>query len=114
MGIILGLFACAALGGLFLAVLRVREKTIPLPFALGHGALALSGLGVLIARLLKSDESMLAPVSLAMFILAALMGFALLVFHLLRYKLPLPLLVLHGLAATAGISVLVFVMAGLG
>lgn len=114
MSFILGIFTVAALGGAFLASLRVREKSIPLPFALGHGVLALTGLGMLLVRVVKSDESMLTPVALAMFILAALMGGALLTFHLLRFKLPLPLLVLHGLAAGAGISVLVFVLMGLG
>jgi hypothetical protein len=114
MSLILALFSMAALGGVFLATLRIREKPIPLPVGLIHGAVALTGLGTLMARVLRSDESMLAPVAMAMFILAAVMGGALLTFHLLKYKLPLPLLVLHGLAALAGIAVLVFVQLGLG
>jgi hypothetical protein len=71
--------------------------------ALGHGAVAATGLVLLIYAAATTGIPELAQVALGIFVLAALGGAGLFLgFHLRDRPLPIPLVVGHGLAAVAG------------
>jgi hypothetical protein len=94
----------AALGGVTLAAMRFSGTLIPPTWmALGHGAVAATGLGFLIAAATGSTVPLLVQVALGVFLLAALGGATIFVgFHLQKKPLPIPLIVLHGLTAVVG------------
>ncbi len=104
--IVLGL---AALGGLTLATLRFRGMPRPpLWMVLGHGAVAATGLGLLIYAAVTQSIPSLAQIALGNLILAALGGATLFLgFDLRKKALPIPLVVVHGLIAIAGLVTLV-------
>lgn len=101
------LFAAAAAGGVVIAIRRFRGRpTPPMGLALGHGAVAAIALVVyLVAIILGDDPPVLGLVSLGLFIVAALGGFALFSFHLRDRALPIPLMLIH-----AGVAVIAFVL----
>ena len=107
--ILLGL---AALGGLLIAGMRLNG--IPRPptwLALGHGAIAATGLGFLIYAATSSTVPALAQISLAVLILAALGGITIFAgFHLREQALPIPLVLGHGIAAIVGYAMLLIAM----
>lgn len=84
------LFAVAAVGGITLATLHLRLKGLPMALALGHGLLAAAGLVVLIVAVVGGTAGTLVTASLALFVIAALGGFALFSFYLRRQPLPTP------------------------
>jgi hypothetical protein len=100
------LFAIAAVGGATLAVMRLTNRPLPLALALGHGAIAATGLVVLIAAVVGAAAvgTMLAA-ALVLFVIAAIGGFTLLSFHLRKKSLPIPLMLLHG-----GVAVVAFLV----
>ncbi len=99
--IVLGL---AALGGLAMAVIRLRGAPRPPTWlALAHGAAAVTGLLLLVNATLSSATPLLAQVALGVFVLAALGGAAMFLgFHLREKALPIPMVIGHGLAALTG------------
>lgn len=99
--ILLGL---AAVGGFVLAGIRIRGRPRPPTWmALGHGAVAVAGLGVLISVVVGQEVTDLARIALGIFVIAALGGLTLFLgFHVRQRPLPIPLIVLHGLAALFG------------
>jgi hypothetical protein len=99
--VVLGL---AALGGVVLAIIRLRGTPRPPTWmAVGHGAVAAAGLGLLIYAAATSGLPGLAQVALGVFVLAALGGAGLFLgFHLRERPLPIPLVIGHGLAAATG------------
>lgn len=101
------LFALAALGGLTMAGMKFSAKAIPLPLAIGHGLLAVSGLVLLIWHIITVGGGSLLKAAVVIFILAALGGLTLFSFHLRGRSLPNPLILVHGaIAATAFITFL--------
>jgi hypothetical protein len=100
------LFALAATGGLTLAYLRISNKPLPMPLALLHGAAATAGLVALLLVVLRGAAPEQARVALGIFVAAALGGFALLSFHVRKKPLPIPLVVVHGLAAVVALVLL--------
>ena len=107
--------ALAALGGLTLAVIRLRGAPWPpLWMALGHGAVAATGVGLLIYAAASTGIPTLAQVALATFVLAALGGAVLLLgFHLRSKPLPIPFVLAHGLIAAIGYVLLLVSFFGL-
>jgi hypothetical protein len=104
--------ALAAVGGLTLAVIRLRGAPWPpLWMALGHGVVAATGVGLLLYAAISTGIPTLAQVALGIFILAALGGTVLLLgFHLRSKALPIPIVLAHGLiAATAYVLLLLSV-----
>jgi hypothetical protein len=101
-------FTLAALGGLTILVMRL--KGVPWPplwLALGHGVVAATGLGLLGYEAYDKGVPPLAQYALGAFVLAALGGATLLVmFHLKRRPLPVPLILGHGLIALVGLALL--------
>ena len=104
------LFVLAALGGITMA--GIRLSGVPRPptwLALGHGAIAASGLVALIYAAATQGIPTLGLVALVLFVLAALGGGTIFgLFHLKEKPLPIPLVLGHGaLAATALVLLLV-------
>ena len=105
------LFAVAALGGLVLASQALAGKTPPMAVAVIHGLFAASGLILLIMGVMKAATAGLGAWSLGIFLVAALGGFTLFSFHLRKRALPVPLVVVHALAAvTAFVMLLVWAL----
>jgi hypothetical protein len=104
----------AALGGLVVA--GVRLSGVPRPptwLALGHGAVAATGLGLLAYAAVDPGLPSLAQVALGVFVLAALGGATLFfLFHLREKALPIPLVLGHGLLALTALALLLFSMYG--
>ena len=100
--------ALAAVGGLTLAVIRLRGAPWPPTWmALGHGAVAATGVGLLIYAAVSPGIPTLAQVALGIFILAALGGATLFLgFHMRGKALPIPLVLGHGLIAATGLVIL--------
>lgn len=107
--IVLGL---AALGGLALATIRIMGTPRPPTWmALGHGVIALTGLGLLIKEANNAGIPQMAQASLALIILAALGGSALFFgFHMRQRALPILLVIGHGLIAATGYALLLVAM----
>src|SRR5687768_2242609 len=101
--------ALAAIGGLTLAVIRFRGAPWPpMWLALGHGAVAATGVALLIyAAMSPVGIPRLAQVALGIFLLAALGGAVLFFgFHMRRKELPIPFVLGHGLIAATGLLLL--------
>lgn len=106
------LFAIAAVGGLFLATLRLRGKPLPTGVALAHGAAAAAGLIALAVAVFGAGFH--AQVPLALFVVAALGGFVLFAFHVLRKPIPVPAMLLHAGVAVVAFALLLVGLLGLG
>jgi hypothetical protein len=108
------LFALAAVGGLVMAGIRVSGQPRPPTWlALGHGAIAATGLIVLISTAATQGLPNLAYYSLATFVLAALGGGTIFVlFHLPQKPLPIPLILAHGTLAAVGLVLLLLAIFG--
>jgi hypothetical protein len=109
--IVLGI---AALGGLALAGIRVSGTPRPPTWmALGHGAVAASGLILLIYAAVQTGIPSLAQIALGVFIMAALGGAIIFVgFHLRERPLSIPLVIGHGLIAVTGYVLLLVSLLG--
>jgi hypothetical protein len=106
------LFAIAAGGGLLLATLRFKDRELPMPVALLHGALAAGGLLTLILIVVKHGGGSLVRVALGLFVIAALGGFFLFSFHVRGKKLPLGVVGVHGAAAVVAFVLLLIGVLG--
>lgn len=103
-----GCFGLAALGGLTMVAIRLKGAPWPpMWLALGHGAIAATGLGLLGYEAYDPGVPQLAQAALGIFVLAALGGAAIFVlFHLKRRPLPIPIILGHGLLALVGLALL--------
>ena len=100
------LFAIAALGGLVLGVLGLRQRDLPIWLSLIHGVVAAAGLITLILGIMQGNAGTLPIVSLILFLIAALGGFVLFSYHLRRKPHPKGLIVIHALAAAVAFVLL--------
>jgi hypothetical protein len=99
------IFALTAIVGVTLAALHFGAKKLPMWLALLHGVLAVTGLVVLIASIMKLTTAGVLSIALVLFIAAALGGLALFFgFYLRRKALSSPIVVLHALLAVAGFA----------
>lgn len=103
------LFAVAALGGLVLGVLGLRQRDLPMWLSLIHGVVAAAGLITLILGVVQGNAGSLVIISLILFLIAALGGFVLFSYHLRKRPHPKGLIVIHALVA-----VIAFVLLLLG
>ncbi|MBI2826512.1 MAG: hypothetical protein HYX69_17690 [Planctomycetia bacterium] len=101
--------AIAAAGGATLATIRLRGAPRPPTWmALGHGAVAATGLGLLIYAAATTGLPPLAYLALGLLVLAAAGGATLFVgFHLKERALPVPFVIGHGLIAATALVLLV-------
>ena len=100
------LFALAALGGIILATLHLKQNDAPVSLALVHGLAAAVGLVLLIIVVTQMPSTGLAGVALVIFLIAALGGFVLFAMHLMRKPLPRGLMFVHALAAVVAFIIL--------
>jgi hypothetical protein len=107
------LFALAAVGGVVMA-LKIRAGELPpKALALGHGALAATGLVLLLIAVLDTGAGGLAAVALVLFVGAALGGFVMFAGHLKERVPTVGLVAAHALAAVAAfVLLLVYVLGG--
>lgn len=104
----IGLFGVAALGGVGLFVLRLRDaEGVPLALAVGHGLLAATALVLLALLVIQGTAAGLATGALVAFVVAALAGFYLLASHLRTGSFPVAPAVAHALVAVTGFVLLV-------
>lgn len=99
------LFGAAAVGGLILASLRLREKPLPMGLALAHGGVAAVALVLLGVQVIA--QGVAAQLPLALFVIAALGGFALFSFHVRGKALPIPVMAIHAAVAVVAFVLLV-------
>jgi hypothetical protein len=105
----LTVFGMAALGGIYLLSLVLRDKQTPKLVAAIHGLFAVSGLILLIVYCTKYNPG--PGLSIGIFVVAALGGFVLIYKDLTEKKVPKWLGIVHGLTALTGyIILLVFAM----
>ena len=102
---IIGLFALAALGGIYLLTLVLQRKETPKLVAFVHGLAAATALVLLIVYAMKNEGSF--TVSIVCFVLAALGGFVLIYRDLTAKPIPRGLAVVHGLLAATGLIFLI-------
>lgn len=109
------LFAIAAMAGATMAAMRLQGRELPLLWlAALHGLAAASGLVTLIYTAKSTAVPKVALVSLAGFVLAALGGFTLLLlFHLKKRPLPIPLMLGHATVAILSFIALLIGVFGL-
>lgn len=101
------LLAIAAVAGVTMAVTHFRKATLPRPVvAVLHGLFAASGLVVLLLAVIKTGMQGTPAIALALLVVAALGGFALLSSHVRGRALPSGLVVGHALLAVAGFATL--------
>ena len=94
----------AALGGSTLAAIRLSGTPRPPTWlAVGHGAIATTGLTLLILAVSNGGVDRLINIALGVIVLAALGGTTIFVgFHLRNRALPIPLVIGHALIAITG------------
>jgi hypothetical protein len=93
------LFAVAAVGGLVLGVLGLRQRDLPMWLSIIHGLVAAAGLISLILGVVQGGTGLLPIIALILFLIAGLGGFVLFSYHLRRKPHPKGLIVTHALAA---------------
>lgn len=104
--IALVLFALAALGGLFLAVRHAQDQALPLPVSLLHGLFAATGLVLLAVVYFRGGASDLLALALLILVVTALGGFFLVSSRFRAEPRPNAVVVIHALAAVAGVATL--------
>ncbi|MCA9531660.1 MAG: hypothetical protein KC543_16135 [Myxococcales bacterium] len=103
------LFALAAAVGLWLATRAARARSVPTTVAVLHGLLAGGGIVALfaaIARGAPGRTGMMPTLTLAVFIVAAIVGLILFGSQLRRRPLSMPLIVIHAVAALSALALL--------
>lgn len=102
----IGLLGVAALGGIALFILRLREaEGVPVGLAVGHGVLAAAGVVLLAISVDRGTATGLAAGALALFVLAALGGVYLFASHLRTGSFGVGSAVIH-----AGVAVVAFAL----
>lgn len=97
------LFALAAVGGLFVASVRVRsDENPPVPLALIHGAVAAAGLVTLLISVATTNWPTVPTAAAGLFVAAALGGFVIFATHLRGQKIAISLVIGHAVLAVAG------------
>ncbi|MBI5686338.1 MAG: hypothetical protein HZC54_14790 [Verrucomicrobia bacterium] len=76
------LFAIAAAVGATMAVLRLRNRSLPMPLVLTHGLVAATALVLLVVATVMSGGTTVQNIALGLFVIAALGGFALFSFQM--------------------------------
>jgi len=98
----LSLLAVAILGGVVLAALHRRGRVPPWYLAAGHGSVGVAALVVLGVDLYADPFSTLEISALVCLVFTAATAFVFFALRLMRKKVPLPLIALHGSLAVVG------------
>lgn len=112
-----GLFIVGAAGGLMMATLIFRGRSLSVPplLAVGHGTMGALGMTLLLAVILTYETEVPETLkySLASFVLAAMVGVFLLSFHLRKKPHPVPVIPVHAVLALTGLGMLLWTLARL-
>jgi hypothetical protein len=102
------ILSLASLGGLTMLAIRLSGSPRPPNWmALGHGAIAATGIALLAYAAVNPGIPLTAQVALGLFVLAALGGVTIFVaFHLKKVPLPIPIVLGHGLLALTSLGLL--------
>jgi hypothetical protein len=91
-------------------MLAIRLSGIPRPptwLALGHGAIAATGIVLLINAAVNPGIPAMAQVALGLMVIAALGGISIfMLYHLKALPLPIPMVIGHGTLALTGVTLL--------
>jgi len=109
----LGLFAVAALVGLYNASRIFGGAMTPWLAGIVHALFAAGGLVVLALAYLNGGMAQMAVIALGVLVLAALGGFFLGSYHLRKQVAPKPVVVIHALVAVVGFGLLAVAAFGL-
>lgn len=102
------LFLVAAFGGVMMLMARVANRRWPKVLTIGHGLVAVLAIGLLCVPVLRGDQSWHVTVAIALFALAATGGFTLFFgFDRRSRRLPIPVILVHGLVAISAIVLLI-------
>jgi len=104
--VLLGFFFVVMLGGISLAVLERRGRVLPLKVSITHGLLGILAIVFLVMQVLDHPDNHAVNMAMVVFILTALGGLLLFAFRASRQRLPLGVVLLHGLFALAGLALL--------
>jgi hypothetical protein len=98
----------AALGGATMVAIRLSGTPRPPTWlAIGHGIIAIVGLGILANAAMQTGLPQMEQFALAGFVLAAIGGATIFgAFHLRQRPLPIPLVLGHGLIALVSLALL--------
>lgn len=110
-----GLFIVGAVGGLMMATLIFRGRTLSVPplLAVAHGTMGALGMTLLLAVILTYDHEVpdTLKYSLGAFVTAACFGVFLVSFHLRKKPHPVPVIPVHALLAVTGLGLLLWTLA---
>lgn len=99
----IALFLLAAVFGLYMAARIFGGATPPWAAVIMHGLLAASGLVVLLYALYSGMQGMALMIGAGLLVIAALGGFFMVTFQLRKAPPPKAVVVIHALAAVAGV-----------
>jgi hypothetical protein len=99
----IALFLVAALFGIYMAARIFGGQLPPWGAVIVHGALAASGLLVLLYAILNGAQAMSLVVGAVLLVIAALGGFFMFSFQLRKLAPPKPVVVIHAVAAVIGV-----------
>src|SRR5688572_666751 len=99
-------FGLAALGGVTMLILRLRDRPLPMPLALLHGVGAATGLVCLAMAVLGGAAPRFATYALVGFAAGALGGFYLFSIHLRGKVHPVAMILVHGTIAVISFALL--------
>jgi hypothetical protein len=102
----IALFVVGVLIALSLASKHLKSVPVSIPAALSHGVFVASGLVLFLLAAMKKGLTPISKGSLTLFVIAALGGLVLFIFHLKGRKLPPPLIFVHALVAVGGFVLL--------
>jgi hypothetical protein len=103
---LLAFFILVMIGGATLAVLEHRGRALPLPVSVWHGILGIAAIVLLVMQAVTHPGVRSVNLAILVFILTALGGLLLFAFRASRQRLPLAVVLLHGLFAVAGLALL--------
>lgn len=106
----IGIFAVAALGGLFLASKVLTGKLAPWPVSILHALLGAAGLVTLILAVLSNSDNSTLTIALGLLVVAALGGFYLASIHAKGEVAPKNVVFIHAGVAVAGFLTLLSVL----
>ena len=107
------LFAIAALGGIIMAMIRLSGRDYPpMWIAIIRGLFAAAGLVMLLTVVFGTAAATSIQIALLLFVVAAIVGFALFYHHLKGRPLPIPTMVIHALIAVVAFIILIVVLFG--
>lgn len=102
----IALLSLAVLGGVLLGCWHARGRPVPFAAGIGHGLLALAGIGVLAVAVWQQPRPLAVNAALLLFAIALVGGVFNLLFRLQGERPPGFMIALHGATAAVALAVL--------